>query len=979
MANHHLPDSFRNSFCHLRLGGGLTLLTLAALTACGGGGGGGNVVSTVAVSGVVADGPLSGATVCYDLDDNGACDSGEPSSITDTDGKYKFDVDTAVAGKHAVIASVPATAVDKDTGKPVGSAFTLKSPPSGSATAQDVFVSPLTTLVVEVAAAEGSTSAEALAKVQKQLGLAASPLTNFVASGDADAAKLARTVNTVILTVAKLADDAAVPAAQRQALIGSVTTGNLSTLAALVQSSSSSTPVEVAAQVAAAVITERNLTPQTVSQQAQEAVLLTQPPVASPTGPFTSVRRFAFTDANNYFIQAFVGDNKPDADGGFWANETRVNLKGGNALPFNRNTVYWNKTTLAWENCAIAWQVVRTKPQTANTPQDSMFCGASRSLTKIAEVDVAGRKMADVVTEIRARSLRDVPGIDTDVTGLPTRWGPDPAQLGEAVFPSGSKLTPREQTSEVGDTERFSSTDLLRVVPAGGVGTFRHAAALEEAQRMTGDLVDGAAVVTNRNTIFVDDLPFTQTDVTLAQFKRYRAALSPTGNVARFYECNLVLANNSSRDCVALGDGTWAIATQGDARVLRFTSGYPAKLITAVKRQRHYVQYAGGVFGGYKDLERKHFGVRPNTIAWEAIRAALDIAPLPTITAPVTAGPFGTLRSFTYTDAANYSLRAFVGDSSVLDAQGNFLADEERETLSGGVLVDFKRNALYWTGASWFDCGNTGTGVNRISSVAPFTSVYCESYIDDRVSQLTVTLNGSRMSDVVNNIRFYSRKDFTFDYANWGPDPGANPQLASAFFPPGSTMEYRGNQRKATPVAISTAVSSQVRVPPADASVPFNTWPFATSLEEWIAKNPGDLLGGPVNGATAFFVHNQRLASAPTPEFTNEIQWRVAFDANGQKARFYRNNISATTGFTTNYVQLLDTAYTIEMIGGKRVLKFAAMPEGFEASFFFQRMFAEHAGGVWYASKDTVTTDPTYSVRMNRTAAAALLDTLGII
>src|SRR5438093_3309991 len=96
----------------------LSSVAAAALVACGGGGGGGSAVQApapLAITGIVADGPLQGASVCYDLNDNGACDAGEPSSAsTDAAGAYALSVAPAEVGKHAVIVNVPATAIDKD-------------------------------------------------------------------------------------------------------------------------------------------------------------------------------------------------------------------------------------------------------------------------------------------------------------------------------------------------------------------------------------------------------------------------------------------------------------------------------------------------------------------------------------------------------------------------------------------------------------------------------------------------------------------------------------------------------------------------------------------------------------------------------------------------------------------------------------------------------------------------------------------------
>ena len=262
--------------------------------------------------------------------------------------------------------------------------------------------------------------------------------------------------------------------------------------------------------------------------------------------------------------------------------------------------------------------------------------------------------------------------------------------------------------------------------------------------------------------------------------------------------------------------------------------------------------------------------------------------------------------------------------------------------------------------------------------MAPFDSRFCQSFDDERVSSTTATLDGRLMSEIVRDIRRYGSKDGTFDYRNWGPDQNVHTQLASATFPAGSTLSYQGSLRKATPEAIATGPNDQVRVAPADSSVPFETWPFAASLDEMIVKHPGNINGGPINGSTAIFVQGYTLPAPPAPEFTNQAQIRVSFDANGRKARFHRNYRSVATGNTTAYVTLLDTTYTIETLGDKRVLKFAALPENFETDFLFQRRFAEHAGGVWYAFKDSITGQPGYSLRINGTARAALFTALGL-
>ncbi len=967
----------------------LTLATLfasaALLAACGGDPKSDPAPTTVTLTGVVADGPLSGASACYDVNDNGACDASEPSSSTsDADGKFSLIIPEADVGKHGIVVVVPATAVDKDTGTAVGTAFTLKTPASTGTTP---FVSPLTTLVVNIAAVQGLSTPAAEAAVRSQLGLTNSPLADFVAGADTQAGTFAKTVNTVIIEVTKLADASttAVSPEARQALIASVTTGDLKTLATLVNSAGAGTPAQVAAAVAQTVLDDHNLSATTVAEQAAFVLGTTAPPTPAANGPFVSLRRFTYTDANNYQLQAFVGDDTPGSDGTFKVSEVRTNLVAGVNQPFNRNTVYWNRTSASWTVCDRQWQIIVVTPAAAAsgatpaTPQRSAFCGASLSSTQTSVEDVSGKKMADVVAAIRASTLSDAPGFDTDAKGLPKFWGPDPALLGDEPFPASSAFSKRVQASEVGDTERYNLTDKPRVIPASGTGTYRQAASFDDFKRMSGNLVNTAAVVSNVNSIFLDDLPAVQADPLLSQIKRYRAAFDPAGAAVRYYACDVLTSANTSQNCTAVGDGTSSITTRADSRVLQFDTGYPASLTTALARKRLFVERSGAVFGGAIDLERTRYQQRPNTVAWNALRTKLGIAEPTAPVAPVGAGPFETLRVWTYTDTSNYFFRLFTGDSSVLDANGYYQVAEQRRNVVAGVVTPFARNALYWTGTEWFDCPGEAAGYFSANSVAPRNSSYCQAYLDDRYNSATITLDNRLMGDVLREIRWFSSKDGSFDYATWGPNPDVHTALNTSRFPAGATLEHRGNLRTGTPIAIFTSASSRVRVPPADASVPFDTWPFAASLDEFIAKNPGDLFGGVIDGSKAFFVQGYALPAPPAPEYTTEVQIRVSFDANGNKARFYRNYRSVATGFTTAYVTLLDTTYTVETLGGKKVLRFAAMPDGFERDFSFQRMFAEHNGGVWYAGKDTTPTTPFYSIRPNGIALRAVEAVLGVV
>jgi trimeric autotransporter adhesin len=963
----------------------LSTITLALLAACGGGGGSSNdppvVVEPppVAISGVVADGPLSGATVCYDSNDNGQCDAGEPtaSAVTDANGSYSLNVPAALAGRHAVVAMVPATAVDKDTGQAIGAALTLRSPATGSAAAQSVFVSALTTLVADVVKDEAKSLAAATFQVQSALGLTVSPLSNFVGQpAAAEAAVAARAVTGVMVEAATLATAANAGAAKTAALVKQVANASLAVVAQALADAPQGTAAARAAAAAAAAKAAFNLSAQTVGALAELSAQVTATPDAP--GPFISLRRFAYTDANNYSYTLFSGDaSAVDSKGEFTSHEVRVNQVAGAEVPYLRNQMYWDGT--AWTVCNVQWNVTTRNKDMGPQTRGSLYCGASPSVSTVNWQDIAGKPMRDVVAQIRAFPLADSTGTHTNADGLPANWGPAPELLPtSATFPAGAKMTWRRTRADIGGVDRIELTAKSNV--RWPDGKYRQAVQLEQYSGMPGNLVDASVVPSNNNTVFVFDLPMaSQPDTTLSAVRRYRAGFDVAAGKVRFYDCDLRKSDNAALNCATAGDGTLAISTLGDARLMRVASGYPSALRNHFKSERFWAEHSGTVFRGARDLENVRHDQRLNGPAWEALRTALNIPAHAAPTAPVAAGPFALLRNFTFTDAANYSYRILAGDSSVLDANGYFTVDEARRTVTAGALVPFARNNLLLVDGEWFQCNSEGTAVQRANSKAPFDSDYCKGYRYDRTSQVQLNLAGRLMSDVVNDIRAFGSKDGTFDYGNWGPNPSVHTALASATFPAGSTMDYRGTRTLATPWGVSTNPVDQIRVAPASfTSVPFNSWPFAADLEEFVAKWPGDLLGGPLNGATAITVGGYDLPTAPSPTYTTRVDYRVAFDANGRKARFYTANRLASTNNSVNYQPVLDTTYTVETVAGVRLLKFAAMPADFEPRLFFQRAFAERAGGVWYAFKDSVPAQPLYSVRLNHEATQGLKTTLGI-
>ncbi|MCW8956459.1 MAG: hypothetical protein OQL09_06220 [Gammaproteobacteria bacterium] len=100
-------------------------------------------ITTVTLSGKVADGYLNGATVCLDLNENQVCDTGEPSATSTAGGNYSLDATQAQIDAYPVVVKVIANqTIDEDTGNAVTKAYTLSAPAGKGA-----FVSPLTTMV----------------------------------------------------------------------------------------------------------------------------------------------------------------------------------------------------------------------------------------------------------------------------------------------------------------------------------------------------------------------------------------------------------------------------------------------------------------------------------------------------------------------------------------------------------------------------------------------------------------------------------------------------------------------------------------------------------------------------------------------------------------------------------------------------------------------------------------------------------------
>jgi hypothetical protein len=118
------------------------------------------------VSGRVADGYIQGATVCLDLNNSDSCDTDEPSAITGQGGIYTLEIPPGSAASQ-VIADIPATAIDEDTGTAIGQALIFSSPVD-----RPEFISPITTLIQQAVRSNPALQTEDAEKaVKADLGI----------------------------------------------------------------------------------------------------------------------------------------------------------------------------------------------------------------------------------------------------------------------------------------------------------------------------------------------------------------------------------------------------------------------------------------------------------------------------------------------------------------------------------------------------------------------------------------------------------------------------------------------------------------------------------------------------------------------------------------------------------------------------------------------------------------------------------------
>jgi trimeric autotransporter adhesin len=639
--------------------------TATLLAACGGGSSSSSdagTPSSYTVTGKAIDGALQGATACYDLNDNQACDTGEPTSAaTAADGSFSITgIAPADIGKHMVLVDVPASAIDADTGAAVGRSFELVAPATGVSGDHSVFVSPLSTLVFLQMQSAGQGRDDAAAFVQSQLGLAVSPLADFTASGNADntAANAARLTlaawsqQTDALAAAVGQTDISGTAVTRGEVERLAATSVLSSLPAVgaaaidasLQGKTGTALRDAVAILAAAFVAQNGPTvPEAVAAigvgklPAEPAVPAAAP---APSGNLAALR---YNGAGDWFMrstQATAADNTPDANGlvRYYDLKTRVDATHPTGISWAYSSDYnraadrlWNGST--WHTCDLGFRNTSTV-RGADGRSSYNFCDGYEKGTSVrrASIDIAGQTLTSVLTE----RIRVLPGGTNGVNFAD--WGPsDLSLLGSAAFPEGSKLYYQTSTAletSVGYDVRESNVVQVfsQAIADGGDGrngapapacyeanpVSSAATTLEQLiARFPGKPCIGNAATNADGTSLSPNEGWGATAVSIGNVTdffaalpagtgnyytnegRLRVAFTGTGNGTNYYLCFTRRTPASTRNCQLLGSGTYTITTLGDGRALSFNN-VPTPF-SRLTYSRVFVEREGKVYYGYRN------------------------------------------------------------------------------------------------------------------------------------------------------------------------------------------------------------------------------------------------------------------------------------------------------------------------------------------------------------------------------------------
>ena len=663
-------------------------LALINLAGCGGGSGGSSTATqppgtTTDLATTVIDGAIGNALVCLDANANGICDPGETQGRTDATGKVTLAVPNADVGKYTLVAMVGTDAVDADHG-PVTAAFTLAAPAD-----QTAVISPLTTLVQQMAARSGVRSTEAANTIAATAGLSASPLADYTqapspADGSTDPAALAR---LLVLTAQKQA--AAVSAALGTKAVDGTTIAQADLDRAVAQQLLAMLPelatavadpavaaASPAAREAALGDAATTLVAGSGLDGASAAILVAaaKPAAADVStatpGAFIQFAEMNYVDAANYYLRLFSGSaaqNTPDASGVSRFIDRRMRASAGHLATWGLGGDPRRNADLAWTGSD--WTACAPNFENQSSARDASgnsrydYCGGLQTgITSRTSVDVSGQTLASVYASATAAGYKNLVIAD-------------PSALGDAVFPSGSKVYFQSSTvltrayaylpAGANNPAGFSNvvSQYSAAVSAGGDASAQPAGAQCNSSETAGrgsptKTLEAMMAAASGTPCNYGPGSFSYGGVTYssgtpqAWWGNSTLSLGKVGNVTlnsgstapgyysgntllrvafqgsgsnrvTYYACQEQFINGSTRNCTVAGSGSYKIETLGDARVLSFSNAPAAA--APLNYDTVFVERGGNVYYGYRSKPSTAPSVRFNDTGTKALLAQLGL------------------------------------------------------------------------------------------------------------------------------------------------------------------------------------------------------------------------------------------------------------------------------------------------------------------------------------------------------------------
>ena len=314
-------------------------------------------------------------------------------------------------------------------------------------------------------------------------------------------------------------------------------------------------------------------------------------PATAGVTPSDQLASLNFTSPSNYFAQTYPTDGVVDpAFNGRHLKDVREGKTGGTATAHDVLYPQVRMGSAGWVRCDENASFTTT----LGSPSRSDFCGDSTvTMSHGTAIDIAGRKMAEVVAEMQAADGNSIVGVNPAVAFA------DP----NAVFPAGSLLNYRRGVN----LSQPYSINLVDPVEKTG---FTNLEAMIASQPVSGvNLANGAGML---SLGLIDD-----------STHNLRAASIDGAKAVQYYRCDFV--NGVVSNCAAIATGTVEIKTAGSARVLEFM-GYPDSPVSTV---RSYGEYAGTVYVARRTKSASQFNLyssrRLNGVAWEAMKPQLGL------------------------------------------------------------------------------------------------------------------------------------------------------------------------------------------------------------------------------------------------------------------------------------------------------------------------------------------------------------------